>query len=141
MSGSTYNITIGNGGIGGPYNTCGVGYSGYDGQSSTFNGNLIAYGGSGGTGLSPTNSIPSLNNSNYSNECTSCVGSNGSVINWKYSTVSNIPSYIPSSLLTEIPDLAPGGSYGIAGRSYGSGGVTQPTTAGDGTNGYCIIRY
>mgnify|MGYP006087196239 CR=1 FL=1 len=139
---NSYNIVIGTGGMGGPYNLCGVGYSGYDGQSSNFNSILIAPGGIKGTGISPT-----ISTSNYGNECTSCTGSNGSVINWKYSIVSNIPSYIPSTLITENPSLAPGGAYGLAGQWTGGGSCgscqsqTNSTNGGDGSNGYCLIHY
>jgi hypothetical protein len=130
LPGQSYNVTIGSGGSGGGFVTCGTGISGLNGGNSNFNNLVSASGGSGGFGGVSQTGVQGAQ------------GIAGTVNNWVYPT--NIPSttYIPSALLTHIPSLAIGGSFGEAGRTpIFCGGPWPPSAGGNGQDGFCIISY
>jgi len=130
ISGQSYSITIGVGGIGGVKGSvsdyslaCGT--DGADGGSSSFNGILLAEGGSKGThGCARASNSYSQDGAN---------GSNGIVQNYPVFSFNVVNrSYIPDDFYPNIPDAqANGGSGGSGGWSFG--------TAGE--DGLCIIYY
>ncbi len=131
VPGTTYNIVIGSGGSGGNASFCGTGNTGQNGGSSTFSNLLIANGGSGGIGGNSYLGTPGQGQN----------GANGAVNNWTYSNSLASQSYIPMNLLTPIPSLAAGGNNGSYGTCCGSIGNSNPTSGGQGQDGFCIITY
>ncbi len=127
IPGNTYSVIVGAGGstpdFRGSYSNCDPGFvsvgPGGAGGISSFDGELIAEGGLGG--------------SNGVN------GRNGAVINWQYSsngTTGNV-SYIPNSWVQNPPTGIAGGG---AGSSY-CGYSFIACSSAKGENGYCIITY
>ena len=137
--GEIFSVVIGPGGQGGS-TTGNIAYtvtanSGQNGQSSSFNGILIAPGGIGGTGSTST-SEPSPN-------CFAGInGTNGSITNYTY-TIANVStrSYIPQTLLTQstYPTVSvAGGAGGIA--SGGANGAAG-NNGSNGEDGFCMITF
>ena len=90
---------------------------------------MVALGGTGGQG----------GNSFTSTQGSSGIG--GAISNWYYP--SNIPtqSYIPTTILTQIPSFAMGGIGGSPGTCCGNIGTASPTNGNNGQNGFCILSY
>jgi hypothetical protein len=130
IPGQSYNVTIGLGGIGGGFVTCGTGNSGQNGGNSNFHNLISAAGGSGGSGGVSQTGAQGVQ------------GNSGAVSNWTYPTSIASSTYIPSTFLTSIPGLASGGSFGEQGRTpIFCGGPWPPTAGGNGQDGFCIISY
>ena len=127
--GNSYLISIGQGGQGGSINVCGYGGDGANGGQTSFSNLLVALGGTGGQG----------GNSFTSTQGSSGIG--GAISNWYYP--SNIPtqSYIPTTILTQIPSFAMGGIGGSPGTCCGNIGTASPTNGNNGQNGFCILSY
>ncbi len=130
IPGQVYQITIGNGGVGGlAYN------NGQPGGISSFDNILSTEGGSGGV---------SLYNCNW--QCSNTYIVNGAVINCDYFQNYSVTSrsYIPVGYITNFPYC---GAQGGGGTSCGNcgcgtyGNVPGNNTGFNGENGYCILSY
>ena len=133
--GNIYNITVGQGGVGGNAQDCGLGGTGSTGGSSSFSNILSASGGTGGTGQNGTNG-------NSNSECQSCIGTDAQLSNWRYPDYNiTFPSYIPNDISGPVPGLASGGSFGTGGSGTHSGISSQPSNGDNGENGFCIIHF
>jgi hypothetical protein len=116
--GTSYTITVGNGGSGAGW------YGGYPndgapGGSSSFGGILSAPG--GGSGLKGS--------------CTGLDGANGAITNFTYQQTLETRSYIPSGFVQIVPgNKAPGGIGGYA--AYSGGAIGQ-----SGEAGFVAISY
>jgi hypothetical protein len=139
VPGQTYNITIGQGGIGGQ----GVGQcpfsgglicatqSGGNGGSSSFNGVINASGGDGG-GPGCARLIPSCL------QQTGSAGVDGPVINYHYIPTPPTRSYLPTNYIPNPPGCCASGGVG-AGDAAGCS--TQNANSPSGENGLIIISY
>jgi hypothetical protein len=140
IPGNSYAVTVGIGGALGSANWTNNGCycvnenkplggaSGGSGQPSSFNNQIFAEGGQGGTSaLSST--IGGQN------------GLNGAIINYTYpSTNYGTRSYIPSNYLTPVPSS--GASGGLSFHYVCCGGASWcSATESPGENGYCVISY
>jgi hypothetical protein len=118
--GTTYNISIGNGGNGGGWGG-GFVYDGQSGGTTSFGGILFSPGGSAG----------------LKGNCSGNSGVNGSITNFSYQSLEN-RTYIPSGFVQTIPGAAaPGGNGGYV---Y-SGGGSAGQNGQNGESGFCVISY
>jgi hypothetical protein len=129
IPGNSYNIVIGQGGQGGNPNFCGFGQNGTIGGVTSFGNLLTAPGGNGGNGGNSYTSIQGAG------------GTSGIITNWFYPSSIPLQTYIPTSLLTEIPSLSSGGNGGSRGTCCGNIGTSAPSNGGNGQNGFCIISF
>ncbi len=150
--GTSYSIIVGNGGIGGVTGTPSspAGINGGNGENSSFNGLVIANGGSGGQGAPMTCGCPNPVYPVGAYGTTTCTGipsaSNGtsaSVQNYNWpGNPANVPGYIPSSYLSLFPTCCAGGGGGGGATSWSCCSSTLGgTSGGSGTNGFCVISY
>ncbi len=136
VPGTSYSIQVGNGGSGGAagntfYTGCNAGGTGGSGGNTSFNGIVVANGGTGGEGAVALTG----NCSNAAN------GTNASIINYNYpvDNSSPLPGYIPTSYLTSYPQSAAGAGLG---GQWGTGsGPQAPQPGSNGSKGYCIIIF
>jgi len=157
VPGTSYSIMIGTGGAGGGggninnYN----GLNGSNGNSTSFNNNIIADGGTAGTGgqvtVGPTGSWDDvfLNNQGGGSATNGISGISANVINFSYPTTNyggGTRSYLPTAIITPIPSSSAAIGQG-GGINSGNSGIWDQTngingySGSNGEDGYCLISY